>query len=151
MKKLLLSSLLSVVSFSALACPNLIGTYSQCFSDNGMLEVPQKVTILQINIGGVEVYNITSNYSQEPVPEVEELYADGKISLKVVDKQIHVTQSSCTENQLNVTEVTRPLGNEYESSEYVTKSTRAGNKLTIQMIANEGDNSMSDTVTCIAE
>ena len=71
-------ALFSLLSFSAIACPNLAGTYSSCRSLSGQTTPPRDMIVSQQVINKITVYTVQSN--EEDGQNVEETYkADGKV------------------------------------------------------------------------
>lgn len=71
----------SIFSFSALACPNLSGTYLACTNSNGQESEMAKVVIEQKVINKVTHYTIRSQDPRTGDEREENYIADGKLKV----------------------------------------------------------------------
>lgn len=114
--KLFLAGLL-MTSFSALACPDLTGTYTQCESDSNR-ELPSGLTA-EISMTNQNSYLIT--YESDRDTTTQEVIADGVERESVVTSsrfgrlKVNLT-ASCEQEVLTVIAKTRFLGLKVEET-----------------------------------
>lgn len=100
MRSLVLASLF--VSASAMACPDLSGTYPVCRSNTNS-NPDQNMVISQSVVDGVTVYSTTSTDSETGDVTTDTLAADGKEVVETSPDGLPITlkyTASCTENAL---------------------------------------------------
>lgn len=148
MKAFVLGALL--VSFSAVACPNLAGVYKTCTSSAG--EVAPGSTITQSTKNGVTTY-VLSYFDEETEVQVEEkIIADGVArSAEVVDDETGMTiamstVASCSGKALVMNASIATQGQELAN--VLVNVTKSGNKLVSVTKGSSMGQAIDETEVC---
>ena len=109
----LLTIALSIFSFSALACPQLSGTYPYCRSMTGNMEVDRDVVVSQNIVNGATEFTVSLTDSETNERSTDMVRADGvnrTISEQIPELGITVeytTSATCAGNILVVNASTK--------------------------------------------
>ena len=99
MKKLLFIKFIALMSFNALACPNLTGVYERCIPGNGSLDVPETLEITQTITNGIHSYKMDFRYTWDD-NNVSESRVDGIPEIRRYDNYVSTSVLSCEEDAL---------------------------------------------------
>ena len=106
MKTISLIALLSLANLSSFACPELAGEYTQCIGQNDIIDVPERMTIVQKVDNGSDVYTLTSKYPDE-IETTSELVPDDQIIVEEDQSRILKAKLTCADGKLKAeTEIT---------------------------------------------
>lgn len=142
---------LALVSTSALACPNLAGTYATCRSTTGASTGSTDVVVAQKVVNGVTVYSVTSTDDESQERETEEMIADGKTRTE--------TESSPETGEIVLSATYKCSGDALIGTQSVVwqnapvadidqNITKSGNTLTIAISGQAFGQEMQDTLVC---
>ncbi len=129
----ILTLLLSIFSFSALACPNLSGIYPTCRSNNGNVDIDYDVQISQLEVNGATEYTVSSTDAETNERSTYATRADGVTrteSVEIPEFGVVVeiaANASCLSETLTVTTATSLQGNPMGST--LSKIWKVGNEL----------------------
>jgi hypothetical protein len=142
----------SLLSASALACPNLSGYYSGCRSSTGQLPGREDMTVTQLSQNGVALYRITWINQESQDREEQFVLADGRTytqeqrdttSGATVLKQV---TASCRQAVLAINDTT--IVNRQVVRDVATQLTRAGGILRWVLSGSVMGRRVVDTLIC---
>lgn len=121
------------MSFSALACPDLSGTYKTCIDNGKLSTVDNVVTVSTVN--GVASFSMTSTDAETGERTTDVLVADGQTKLNVESDEYATytdkTTTVCEGNTVKVVTsfIIETQGTRQESPAIHLTLTKSGNKL----------------------
>ena len=124
---------LSLFSYSALACPNLSGLYPTCRSNNGNVDIDYDVQVTQDVVNGATEFTVSSTDAETNQRSTYATRADGITRTESVEiPEFGVTvevsaTASCTSDTLLVATATNLQGNPMGATS--SKIWKVGNEL----------------------
>ncbi len=149
--RLFVSLIFILVSLSALACPNLAGSYSVCRSETGNEADSTDVVVTQSIQNRVTVYTMTGT-DDEGSRTTQTIIADGKARTEKIEDEDSgltfelVTQASCKGQALEMKISTKLQGQNLGSVTSVTS--KRGSSLVTRTTGQMMGQTIKDTVTC---
>ena len=140
---------LAFASFSAMACPNLSGSYARCVSASGQGNTTDSV-VTQSATGGVTTYTVTETDDESGERSTTQVVADG-VARTETDTSgdfpvTSVTTTSCQGDALVINVVMSVSGTDIGNIDM--NSQRSGNVLTHVMSGSIMGQEISDTIVC---
>lgn len=148
MRSLIILSFL--ISFSAMACPNIQGTYKTCLSQTNQMDAAQAVITRRAQ-GNIALFTVTTRNAMGEAT-TENYRADGKLinsrhkdpdSGMVLD---YNTTTTCTATHMTVVQEMKMEGTTISDMKMVFS--RDGSKLKLQASGTVFGESVEDVVTC---
>lgn len=139
-------------SLSAMACPDLAGTYTTCRSLTGNTSGSTDMVITQSTQNKVTTYTVVSTDSETNERETETYRADGKINSSTItdpDSGIAVTMSSvvkCANNALNLNMKVSMSGEQV--ADMNSSMSKSNKQLTIKMTGTNFGEEINETLIC---
>lgn len=139
-------------SLSAMACPDLAGTYSTCRSITGNTSGSTDMVITQSTQNKVTTYTIVSTDSETNERETETYRADGKITSSTItdpDSGIVLTMSSvvkCAGYALNLNMKVNMSGQQV--ADMTSSMSKSNKQLTIKMTGSNFGEEINETLIC---
>jgi hypothetical protein len=150
--KLLLVGLTILASSSVFACPNLAGSYSQCQSVRGIIDLPDEITLSQYVRGTNQVYEMISKYPEDSNAEISEIVIDGKTIVTTetdyFGNPIKISQTHKCLNNYLVATTSRLNISTGEIQKITFKIKKARNQLIQDMSTSFQGETESDRLTC---
>lgn len=139
------------VSFSALACPDLSGTYARCVSASGTSSNTSDVVISQALSGGITTFTVTETMEEDGSRETSTIVADGVPRTESEETDGMVIDSTTTVSCEGSSALM--MGTEISMSGMSigainVRSTRSGASLVHTMSGNIMGQEINDTITC---
>lgn len=138
------------ISTSAMACPNLAGSYKVCRSTTGHSSGSTDMVVSQSVQNKVTVYNVSATNAETQTRETEVYKTDGKpVVAKYEDSGMVLvtkTVSTCAGTTLNINVDMSLNGQEMGWSK--VKVTKAGKQLVIESKSFDGERENSDKEIC---
>ncbi|WP_408095473.1 hypothetical protein ACJVC5_10555 [Peredibacter sp. HCB2-198] len=139
-------------SFSAMACPDLSGTYTACRSQTGSTAGSTDVVITQAIQNRATTYSMTSTDPDTNERKTETYRADGRIVSETItdpDSGMTISMSSvvkCVNNTVNMNMKVTMAGQQVAN--VTTVMSKANKQLTMKMTGKNFDEPINETLIC---
>lgn len=144
--------LLALVSFPALACPNLAGNYKTCQSSANSGSTTRQISIAQKLVGGFHQLTFTMKEAEGEEETVEKYLADGKTKTTTeTDADSGITIKTITSASCNSSALTIKMKALIDSEEFanlVIETKKDGQQLTQVYSGTSMGEVVNETIVC---
>ncbi len=141
-----------IISSSAIACPNLAGTYATCRSTTGQTPGSTNMIVTQSVTNKITTYEVSATNNETNEREQETYRADGKIQTQIIsDPETGITletssKISCSETTLSI-DLSVKLNDEVAGHANINV-VKVGSQLIVDSTSFDGEETIVEKEIC---